>query len=79
MSNKRQRKDSLQGWAILGVLTLVSITLKITGVTPWSWLWVLAPLWLPLLVAIGLVACILLIVLFRVIWDALGGGIYGKD
>lgn len=31
----------------LGMLTIVFITLKLTNVIDWSWLWVLAPIWLP--------------------------------
>ena len=30
----------------LGLLALVFITLKLTGVIAWSWLWVLSPLWI---------------------------------
>lgn len=29
-----------------GLLTLVFITLKLTDVITWSWLWVLSPLWI---------------------------------
>ena len=29
-----------------GLLTLVFITLKLTDVIAWSWLWVLSPLWI---------------------------------
>ena len=29
----------------LGMLTLIFITLKLTGYIAWSWIWVLAPLW----------------------------------
>jgi len=29
----------------LGLLTIVFITLKLTGYIAWSWWWVLAPLW----------------------------------
>lgn len=29
----------------LGLLTLLFIALKLTGVIAWSWLWVLVPLW----------------------------------
>jgi hypothetical protein len=29
----------------LGLLTIVFITLKLTGYITWSWWWVLAPLW----------------------------------
>lgn len=31
----------------LGLLTIVFITLKLTNVIYWSWLWVLAPMWIP--------------------------------
>lgn len=30
----------------LGLLTIVFIALKLVGVIAWSWLWVLAPLWI---------------------------------
>lgn len=29
-----------------GLLTLIFITLKLLNVIAWSWLWVLAPLWI---------------------------------
>lgn len=40
-----------------GLLTLLFITLKLTGVIAWSWLWVLAPLWIPLalVLAVGII------------------------
>ena len=31
-----------------GLLLLAFIILKLCGVIQWSWLWVLAPLWIPL-------------------------------
>lgn len=40
-----------------GLLTLVFIVLKLCKVISWSWLWVLAPLWIP--VGIVLVICII--------------------
>lgn len=40
-----------------GLLTLVFIVLKLCKVISWSWLWVLAPLWIP--VGITLVICII--------------------
>lgn len=30
----------------LGLLTIVFIVLKLTGVISWSWVWVLSPLWI---------------------------------
>ena len=40
-----------------GVLAIVFITLKLTGLIAWSWWWVLAPIWIPLaiLLVIGVV------------------------
>ena len=30
-----------------GTLTVIFVVLKLVGVIHWSWLWVLAPMWLP--------------------------------
>ena len=45
------------GVGFCGLLTLVFIVLKLCNVIAWSWIWVLAPLWIPL--AITLVICII--------------------
>lgn len=42
----------------LGILGLIFITLKLTGHITWSWMWVLAPFWIP----IAMVLVIFLIV-----------------
>lgn len=34
------------GIGFVGALTLLFIALKLTGVIAWSWLWVLAPIWI---------------------------------
>lgn len=44
-----------------GLLTLVFIVLKLTGVINWSWIWVLAPVWASALVRIGILVVIALI------------------
>lgn len=36
-----------------GLLALIFITLKLTGVIDWSWLWVLSPLWIGLVLFLG--------------------------
>ena len=46
------------GFPVLSVLGLIFITLKLTGHITWSWLWVLAPFWIPL----AAVAAILLVI-----------------
>ena len=36
------------GIGFVGALSIVFIVLKLCGVINWSWIWVLSPLWLPL-------------------------------
>ena len=33
------------GVGVIGLLGVVFVTLKLTGVIPWSWWWVTAPFW----------------------------------
>lgn len=40
---------------ICSVLGLIFVTLKLTGVIAWSWLWVLIPFWGPVVLAVILV------------------------
>lgn len=36
------------GMTLGGTLTLIFVVLKLVGVIHWSWLWILAPMWLPI-------------------------------
>ena len=47
MSNKRNSSSS-SGIGILGVLQIVFLVLKLTGLITWSWAVVLIPLWISL-------------------------------
>jgi len=40
--------NSSSGIGFCGLLAIVFIVLKLTNVIAWSWLWILAPLWIPL-------------------------------
>lgn len=40
------------GIGLAGVLGVVFIVLKLVGVINWSWVWVLAPFWIPLAIAV---------------------------
>lgn len=44
-----------------GLLTLVFIVLKLCNVISWSWLWVLSPIWIPLVLAITFVVVAMII------------------
>jgi predicted tellurium resistance membrane protein TerC len=47
-----------------GLLTILFIALKLTGVITWSWVWVLSPLWISFLIGVT----IFLIVLGIIVW-----------
>lgn len=47
MNNKNN--SSSGGLGLASVLTIVFIVLKLVGVINWSWLWVLSPLWIDLI------------------------------
>lgn len=47
------------GIGFCGLLTLIFITLKLCSVITWGWLWVLAPMWIPLAVMLSIVAVII--------------------
>lgn len=46
------RNSSSSGIGICGVLTIVFVVLKLVGVINWSWLWVLCPLWIDILLMV---------------------------
>lgn len=49
------------GVTFLGLLTIAFIVLKLTHQISWSWVWVLAPLWLPACVIVFVAVLIVLI------------------
>ena len=48
------------GIGFFGLLGIVFITLKLTGVIAWSWWWVLAPFWVPLSITLITIAIIVI-------------------
>lgn len=52
---KNSNSGSSSGIGFSGLLTIVFIVLKLIGVIDWSWLWVLAPLWMGTLILIIIV------------------------
>lgn len=47
------------------LLALLFIGLKLGGVIAWSWLWVLAPLWIPLAIVTVVAVVVGIVVFFR--------------
>ena len=54
MKEPVRRPATPAGVGLMPLLGLAFIVLKLTGYIDWSWLWVLAPFWVPL--ALGLLA-----------------------
>ena len=54
------------GDVLMIVITAIFVTLKLCGVITWSWLWVLSPLWIGLILAI--IAGIVMVIILRKIW-----------
>lgn len=56
------------GISFNGLLTIVFITLKLTGYIDWSWIWVLSPLWIPIVFVISVFVIVIgLTILFSCI------------
>lgn len=49
------------GIGFSGLLTIVFIVLKLCGVIDWSWVWVLAPMWIG--TALGLTILLIVIII----------------
>lgn len=54
--SKQNSTTQSGGIGFLGLLTIVFITLKLTGYIDWSWWWVLAPLWGGLALGVAILA-----------------------
>ena len=48
------KNNSSSGLGICGVLTIVFVVLKLVGVINWSWLWVLSPLWIDIVLTVSI-------------------------
>lgn len=46
------RNSSVGGIGFFGALTILFIGLKLGNVITWSWLWILAPMWIPTIIGI---------------------------
>lgn len=55
------------GIGFFGLLGIVFIVLKLTGVIHWPWLWVLAPIWGPLALVLAILLIVAILFLFGVV------------
>ena len=52
------KKVSNGGIGFFGLLAIVFIVLKLTKVIAWSWFWVLSPVWISVILWLGLLVLI---------------------
>ena len=53
------------GIGLSGLLTVLFVGLKLTNYITWSWVWVLAPLWIPVAIGVGLISIAVLMFLVK--------------
>lgn len=58
MNDKNTGSSGGYGLSFTTVLTIVFIVLKLCGVIDWSWVWVLAPMWISFVLWILIIAVI---------------------
>jgi len=56
-----QNSNSNRGIGFTGILTIVFIVLKLTNQINWSWLWVLSPIWITVIMAFLIVLIVTII------------------
>ena len=63
MSNNSSNSNTTVsgGIGFSGLLTIVFIVLKLCGVINWSWIWVLAPMWISVALCVAIFIFIVMI------------------
>lgn len=59
--NKKENNNTAGGIGFTGLLTIVFIVLKLTGVIHWSWVWVLSPIWIAIALYVVILAIIVIV------------------
>lgn len=67
MANSNATTTASGGIGFSGLLTVAFIVLKLTGYISWSWVQVLAPLWIPLLMGLVIFSVVLIILVIAAV------------
>lgn len=67
MANSSATATASGGIGFGGLLTVAFIVLKLMGYISWSWVWVLAPLWIPLLAGLAIFSVVLIILVIAAV------------
>lgn len=60
-----KNKTTYIGIGFCDVLTIAFIILKLLNIITWSWIWVLAPIWLPVALILGVFVIVVIITLVK--------------
>lgn len=63
MKNKSGNSGAGTGIGFVGLLQIAFIVLKLCKTINWSWLWVMSPLWISILIIIAVVSVMILTIL----------------
>lgn len=63
--SENKSSTTTSGISFSGVLFIVFLILKLTGVIGWSWWWVTAPLWVPVGIAVVVFLVTIITVLIK--------------
>lgn len=61
MEDHRTGSATVGGTGFVGLLQIAFIVLKLCKVIKWKWVWVLAPTWISILFAIGIIVGLLIV------------------
>jgi len=61
--NNKIYVSSSGGIGFVGLLQIVFIVLKLIGAISWSWVWVLSPAWISLVIAVVIIIFILAVLI----------------
>jgi hypothetical protein len=68
------KEKTSKGFGLGTIIFLIFLVLKLTGVgmvATWSWWWVLSPLWIPIVVVLGILLCALVFISLAALIGAL--------
>lgn len=58
---RNNNNSSSGGNTFLSLLAILFIGLKLTGFINWPWIWVLSPIWIPLMIVLAMLAFLVVI------------------
>lgn len=65
MNNNNKSSSSSSGVIFWTLLAVAFIVLKVTHLIDWPWVWVLAPIWIPVGIVLAAIVVVLIVVLTK--------------